>query len=77
MMPIVLPVTHRSLAHWRDTVRETRADIFLTFLSEDIPNAASGFRLIFSAQAFPGFQKRVTKVEGEMGGSGINRTIRR
>ena len=45
------------------------ADIFLTFLSKDIPNAASGFRLIFSAQPFPGFQKRVTKVEGEMGGS--------
>lgn len=45
------------------------ADVFLTFLSKDIPNAEKGFRLIFSAAPFPGYQHKVTQVKGEMGGN--------
>lgn len=45
------------------------ADLFLSFLSKDIQGADKGFRLIFSADPFPGYQHKVTKVEDEMGGS--------
>jgi hypothetical protein len=45
------------------------ADVFLSYLAKDIPNAEKGFRLIFSAEPFPGYQHKVTQVQGEMGGS--------
>ena len=45
------------------------ADVFLSFLSKDILNAHNGFRLIFSAGPFPGYQQKVTRIEDEMGGS--------
>ncbi len=45
------------------------ADLFLTFLSKDIPNAEGGFRLLFSAAPFPGYQVKVKQIEGEMGGN--------
>jgi hypothetical protein len=35
----------------------------------DIPNARSGFRLIFSTAPFPGFQRKLTWVREEMGGN--------
>jgi hypothetical protein len=34
----------------------------------DIPNAHHGFRLLFSRQPFPGYQRKLTWVHGEMGG---------
>lgn len=38
-------------------------------LVRDIPNARDGFKLIFSAQPFPGFQEKLTWVRPEYGGS--------
>jgi hypothetical protein len=38
-------------------------------LVEDIPDAQSGFRLLFSAQEFPGWQKRARLVRPEAGGA--------
>lgn len=38
-------------------------------LVEDIPGATNGFRLLFSAQPFPGFQKKLTWLRGDMGGN--------
>lgn len=38
-------------------------------LVSSIPGASSGFRLIFSASPFPGFQAIYTKCSGEYGGT--------
>jgi hypothetical protein len=38
-------------------------------LVKDIPNAADGFRLTFAAQPFPGYQKKLTWLRGDMGGN--------
>ena len=37
-------------------------------LVKDIPNARDGFKLLFSAAAFPGYQMELTKVRGEYDG---------
>ncbi len=34
-----------------------------------IPGATNGFRLLFSAQPFPGYQKKLTWLRGDMGGN--------
>ena len=41
----------------------------IDFLVKDIPNARSGFRLLFSAAPFPGYQKRLAWRREEMGGN--------
>jgi hypothetical protein len=41
----------------------------IDFLVKDIPKARSGFRLLFSASAFPGYQKRLVWKREEMGGN--------
>jgi hypothetical protein len=38
-------------------------------LVKDLPNASDGFRLLFSAQPFPGHQKTLTWLRGDMGGN--------
>jgi len=38
-------------------------------LVKDIPDARQGFRLFFSANPFPGYQKRLTWLRGDMGGN--------
>ncbi len=38
-------------------------------LVSDIPDAENGFRLLFSAKPFPGYQKKLTWVRGESGGN--------
>ena len=38
-------------------------------LVENIPNARNGFRLLFSASPFPGYQKRLTWRREEMDGN--------
>ena len=38
-------------------------------LVRDIPGATNGFRLLFSAQPFPGHQKKLTWLRGDMGGN--------
>jgi hypothetical protein len=37
----------------------------LDVLVKDIPNAGKGFRLLFSAHAFPGHQKKLTWLRGD------------
>lgn len=41
----------------------------IDFLVKDIPNARSGFRLLFSAAPFPGFQKHLVWQREEYGGN--------
>jgi hypothetical protein len=41
----------------------------IDYMVRDIPNARSGFRLLFSAAPFPGCQKRLTWKREEMGGN--------
>lgn len=41
----------------------------LEMLVRDIPGATNGFRLLFSAQPFPGYQKKLTWLRGDMGGN--------
>ncbi len=38
-------------------------------LVKDMPGATNGFRLLFSAQPFPGYQKKLTWLRGDMGGN--------
>ncbi len=38
-------------------------------LVKDIADARNGFRLLFSANPFPGYQKRLTWLRGDMGGN--------
>jgi hypothetical protein len=45
------------------------ADLFLSYLAKDIPNAPEGFRLLFSSAPFPGYQVKVRQTTGEMGGT--------
>ena len=41
----------------------------IDYLVRDIPGATNGFRLLFSAQPFPGYQKKLTWLRGDMGGN--------
>jgi hypothetical protein len=38
-------------------------------LVKEIPDATNGFRLLFSARPFPGYQKKLTWQRGDMGGN--------
>lgn len=38
-------------------------------LVKGIPDAANGFRLLFSARPFPGYQKKLTWLRGDTGGN--------
>lgn len=41
----------------------------LDVLARDIPGAREGFRLLFSANPFPGYQKKLSWLRGDMGGN--------
>jgi hypothetical protein len=41
----------------------------IDWLVADIPDADQGFRLTFSSRSFPGFQKKLTWVRGDMDGN--------
>lgn len=41
----------------------------IDFLVKEIPDATNGFRLLFSANPFPGYQKKLTWLRGDMGGN--------
>jgi hypothetical protein len=41
----------------------------IDYLVRDIPGATNGFRMLFSAQPFPGYQKKLTWLRGDMGGN--------
>lgn len=45
------------------------ADRIMDLLSEDIPDAANGFQLVFSPQPFPGFTARFVLGRPEYGGN--------
>ena len=45
------------------------ADTIIDVLTENIPNAAEGFKLVFSAQPFPGYSARFAWARHEMGGN--------
>jgi hypothetical protein len=45
------------------------ADQIIDILTENIPDAASGFRLVFSAQPFPGSTARFDWARPELGGN--------
>jgi hypothetical protein len=40
-------------------------------LVADIPNAKSGFRMLFSGEPFPGYQQKMTRVREETGGTAL------
>ena len=41
----------------------------IDFLVKDIPNAKSGFRMLFSAKEFPGFHQKLKWIREESGGN--------
>lgn len=41
----------------------------IDILVEDIPDADQGFRLLFGSSPFPGYQKKLTWLRGDMGGN--------
>jgi hypothetical protein len=41
----------------------------IDFLVKDIPNARNGFRMLFSAAPFPGYQRKMVWQREEMGGN--------
>src|SRR5947209_6525927 len=45
------------------------ADTMIDFLTANIPNAESGFRLLFSQTAFPGFAYKLEWLREEHGGN--------
>jgi hypothetical protein len=45
------------------------ADTMIDALVAQIPNAEEGFRIVFSSEAFPGFQERLAWVRAEMNGN--------
>lgn len=45
------------------------ADQIIDVLTEHIPNAAAGFKLVFSPQAFPGYSARFLRDRPEVGGT--------
>ena len=45
------------------------ADTIIDVLTEDLPNAANGFKLIFSPEPFPGYSARFVWIRPEHGGN--------
>jgi hypothetical protein len=45
------------------------ADTFMDILTEHIPDAEKGFKLVFSAQPIPGFTARFEWIREELGGN--------
>ena len=73
---VIAPYWHAGTWVFDDPGRELDKEPFvegipqmIDDLVKDIPNAREGFRLLFSAAPFPGFQKRVEWVREEMGGN--------
>ncbi len=45
------------------------ADVIIDALTASIPDAEKGFRMVFSAEAFPGYQHKVEWVRPELSGN--------
>lgn len=41
----------------------------IDYLTKGMPGATNGFRMLFSARPFPGYQKKLTWLRGDMGGN--------
>ena len=72
---IILPYQYGGTWVFDDAAAGLRREAFVGGIPEmmnqlvrDIPNATNGFRLLFSTQAFPGYQKKLTWVRP--GGAG-------
>jgi hypothetical protein len=73
---VIAPYWHAGTWVFDDPERDLLQEPFVFGIPEmidelvkDIPNAREGFRLLFSTQPFPGFQKRGTWVREEMDGN--------
>lgn len=72
---IIAPYWHHGTWVFDDESVDLRQEPFVSGVPEmiddlvsDIPNARDGFRLLFSAGPFPGFQRKLTWVREEMDG---------
>lgn len=45
------------------------ADMIIDVLTEDLPDARAGFKLVFSSEAFPGYSARFVKTRQEHSGN--------
>ncbi len=73
---VIAPYRHAGTWVFHDSkaglVREpfiAGAPEMIDVLVKNIPGATNGFRLLFSAQPFPGCQKKLTWLRGDMGGN--------
>ena len=73
---VISPYWHHGTWVFDDESVDLRQEPFVSGVPEmidslvaDIPNARDGFRLLFSAGPFPGFQRKLTWVREEMDGN--------
>jgi uncharacterized protein DUF6717 len=74
---IIVPYWLEAAGTWvfDDPATDLRQEPFVEGIPEmiddlvaDIPNARNGFRLLFSAAPFPGYQRKITRLRQELGG---------
>ena len=72
---VIVPYRHASTWVFDDPSVGLKGEPFvsgipqmLSALVRDIPHAEQGFRLLFSAQPFPGYQAELTLLRSEYGG---------
>ena len=72
---IIAPYWHAGTWVFDDPAVDLRQEPFVSGVPEmiddlvaEIPNAREGFRLLFSASPFPGFQRKLAWLREEMGG---------
>lgn len=73
---VIAPYWHAGTWVFDDPSRDLEQEPFvmgipamIDDLVQEIPNARTGFRLLFSAAPFPGYQRRVERVREEMDGN--------
>ncbi len=73
---VIAPYRHAGTWVFDDPSAGLKREPFVAGLPEmidvlvrDIPGATNGFRLLFSARPFPGYQKKLTWLRGDMGGN--------
>jgi hypothetical protein len=72
---VIAPYSHASTWVFDDPAVGLKAEPFVSGIPDmidtlvaGIPNARQGFRLLFSAERFPGFQAELDRVKEEYGG---------
>ena len=73
---VIAPYWHHGTWVFDDPQRGLTREPFVSGVPEmidvlvkDIPDARNGFRLLFSAAPFPGYQKQFGRVRGDYGGT--------